>query len=631
MGVSGAVLVGSGAGAVVTWTESRSSGPSTWELTWSDEFAGTAGTLPNSSKWRFYEGGVGNNELERYVKLNDPDNAAQKHASLDGNGHLVITAYENTDPNLRCPNQESATVCAATSARLDTYQKFSQQAGRFEANIKVPAGKGLWPAFWGKGTGTLVNEMDIMEQIGNANGEAGKAHSALHGTDDLHLTSTYTLASGNFSDAYHLFAADWYPDHINYSIDGVSYHTIYRAQVESLGKQWPLVEDFYLILNLAVGGDWPGPPDETTPFPAQMYIDYVRVYQQTAPKVNAVGAITNHNDKCVDVAQSNPPDGTVIQQYTCNGTQPQTWTLATDGTIRAFGSCLTVPATAPGSKAEARACVPNDLTQQWRVEMGAQSGSVKMAQLYHSASGKCLQVPATGAQLEIQPCGPALGQAWSVPAGPTNHWRLTDGTGTTAKDFSRNANHAACASGVTWTPDAVRGTVAEFSGAQSCATGTGPVVNTGQSFTVSARVKLPGVPLTGNKTAVSQDGAQQSGFYLQYSGSLNAWGFNRMSADIANPTNNTGTYGTTTPTAAWTHLTGVYNAADTTLRLYVNGTAEGTPVAVANPWSATGPLVLGRGKWNGNPADFFPGLISDVQVWNRALNAQEVKSVALYQ
>ncbi|GGO65845.1 hypothetical protein GCM10012289_18510 [Nonomuraea cavernae] len=606
--------------------ESRSSGPTTWELTWSDEFSGAAGTLPRADKWNFYEGGVGNNELERYVKLGDPDGAAQKHASLDGDGHLVITAYKNTDPNLRCPNQESPTVCAATSARLDTFGKFSQQGGRFEARIKVPDGRGLWPAFWAKGTGTRVNEIDVMEQIGNRGSEAGRAHSALHGTDDLHLNGTYTLPSGKFADDYHLFAADWYPDHINYSVDGVSYHTIYRNAVEQSGRKWPLVEDFYLILNLAVGGDWPGPPDETTPFPSRMYIDYVRVFKATTPLVDAIGAITNHNDQCVDVAAAGTADGTAVQQYACNRTGAQTWTLATDGTVRALGKCLTVLGGAAGSGAELRTCASGADTQQWRVEAAAQSATVKMAQLYHLASAKCLQVPSTGSRLEVRECGPALAQGWSLPTAPTGRWKLDDGAGTTVKDASRNAAHATCASGVTWANDAARGTVAQFDGSRSCATATGPVVDTSKSFTVSAWVKLTATP-TRNVTAVSQDGVQQSGFYLQYSRSMNAWGFTRMSADVANPANNTSTYGTSPPTTGWTHLAGVYNATDRTVRLYVDGAPAGTPVTVANAWSATGPLAIGHGKWNGARTDFFPGQISDVQAWPVALGPEEVRAL----
>lgn len=618
--------------APATKVDSRASGPATWELTWSDEFSGAAGSLPQAGKWSFYEGGVGNNELQRYVKLNDPGDAARNHASLDGNGRLVITARKNTDTSLKCPSSESPNVCAATSARLTSNGKFAQQGGRFEARIKVPAGRGLWPAFWAKGATTNLNEFDVMEQIGNRDGEAAKAHSALHGTDGYHTLGTYALASGTMADDFHTFAAEWYPDHISFSIDGIVYFTQYRAAVEQSGKKWPLVEDFYLILNLAVGGDWPGPPDAATPFPSQMVVDYVRVYRATTPRVNAVGAVTNFDGNCMDVQYSGTADGTVVQRYACNATNAQTWTAATDGTLQAMGKCLAVGGTANGSKTSLQTCASGNAAQQWRIEGANQSATVRMPQLLNVGSGRCLQPPASGAQLEVQDCSNALAQGWNVPTGPDGRWRLQETGGSIAKDASRNANDADCATGVTWVDDPARGKVAQLDGAgPGCATRRGQVVDTSKSFTVSTWVKLNAAPGTRNLTAVSQDGTLASGFYLQYNASYGSWTFNRMSGDVLDPANNTATWATAPATTAWTHLAGVYDAPTKTMTLYVNGAKVGTPAPVANAWAATGPLAIGRGKWNGNYGDRFPGRISDVQAFGRALNAEEVKAVYLYQ
>ncbi len=246
-------------------------------LVWSDEFTGPAGSRPDPAKWVHDTGadGWGNHEWENYTDR--PDNA-----SLDGKGNLNITARRAPAPGTRC----AVGPCDITSARLITRGTFAQRYGRFEARIKVPAGPGLWPAFWMLGDDQgdhpcqdpKCGEIDIMEQVGAKEADTvwGSAHgpgySGEHG-----LTKDYRLPDGRpFSDDFHVFAVDWQPGRLAFSVDGHTYQT--RTPADAPGKEWIFDHPFFLLLNLAVGGDWPGPPDATTAFPATMTVDYVRAY-----------------------------------------------------------------------------------------------------------------------------------------------------------------------------------------------------------------------------------------------------------------------------------------------------------------------------------------------------------------
>jgi beta-glucanase (GH16 family) len=245
-------------------------------LAWSDEFNGADGSSPDSSKWTFDTGvggnGWGNHELETYT--NRTQNAQIK------SGNLVITALKETyaDP-------KDGVSRNYTSARLKTQGLFSQAYGRFEARIKIPAGQGMWPAFWmlGNDIGSVgwpkCGEIDIMENIGK---EPGTVHGSLHGPSTASSTSDlsapFSLTAGqNFADDFHLYAVEWEPGTIRFYVDTNLYATCNKSQWPA-GGAWTFDHPFFLILNVAVGGDWPGPPDNTTVFPQQMLVDYLRVY-----------------------------------------------------------------------------------------------------------------------------------------------------------------------------------------------------------------------------------------------------------------------------------------------------------------------------------------------------------------
>ena len=246
-----------------------------YTLTWSDEFSSANGSAPDSSKWTydFGGGGWGNQELESYTSR--PQNAQIQ------NGNLVITAlqenFTGTDGVAR----------NYTSARLKTQNLFTQSYGRFEARIKIPKGQGIWPAFWMLGNDITQNgwpkcgEIDIMENIGR---EPGTIHGSLHGPSSVahtsDSTSTDSLPLGqNYSDGFHIYAIEWEPGTVRFYVDSNNYATFTKAQWP-VGGQWVFDHPFFMIMNVAVGGVWPGSPDATTPFPQQMLVDYVRVYSK---------------------------------------------------------------------------------------------------------------------------------------------------------------------------------------------------------------------------------------------------------------------------------------------------------------------------------------------------------------
>ncbi len=247
-------------------------------LAWSDEFNGPAGSAVDGTKWVAEVGngsnGWGNHEREYYTNTT-------KNAAMDGAGNLVITAYQEQLGNkFRCWYG----VCQYTSARIKTQGKFEQAYGRFEARIKLPYGQGIWPAFWMLGNNIQTagwptcGELDIMENIGR---EPSIVHGTIHGpgySGANGIGSMYALSSGKFSDNFHVFAVEWEPNQIRWYVDGNLYQTRTPSDLPA-GSAWVFDHPFFLLLNLAVGGYWPGDPDTTTVFPQKMYIDYVRVYR----------------------------------------------------------------------------------------------------------------------------------------------------------------------------------------------------------------------------------------------------------------------------------------------------------------------------------------------------------------
>jgi len=245
-----------------------------FKLAWSDEFNGADGSSPDSSKWTYDTGGKGwgNNELECYTNLT-------QNAQMKG-GNLVITAMHQ--PAYAC---DGGTTNDYTSARLKTQGLFSQTYGRFEARIKIPAGQGMWPAFWMLGNNITsvgwpkCGEVDIMENIGR---EPGTVHGSLHGPSTVSNTSDATApfslpAGQNFADDFHLYAVEWEPGTVRFYVDSNLSGTFKPSQWPA-GGTWVFDHPFFIILNVALGGSWPAPPNATTMFPQQMLVDYVRVY-----------------------------------------------------------------------------------------------------------------------------------------------------------------------------------------------------------------------------------------------------------------------------------------------------------------------------------------------------------------
>jgi hypothetical protein len=180
-----------------------------------------------------------------------------------------------------------------------------------------------------------------------------------------------------------------------------------------------------------------------------------------------------------------------------------------------------------------------------------------------------------------------------------------------------------CPQGAKWEADDARGKVLTFDGDdQYCAT-TAAVLDTTASFSVAAWVKLAAHPGELAMAAVGQDGTNASGFYLQYSWFHHKWAFNWMEADVIDPVNNATATSNEPVTTEWTYLVGTYDAAKRQIQVYVNG-VPGTARTIGTPWKATGPLTIGRAKWNGEPANYLRGRVDDVRVWTRTLKPEEV-------
>jgi|SRR5579875_1439332 len=242
---------------------------SEWRLVWSDEFNGAANSPPDPAKWTYDlgGGGWGNRELETYTNT-------RNNVFEDGEGQLVIRAFKTESGGY-------------TSARLKTQGKFSIAYGRIEARIKIPRGQGLWPAFWMLGDDIAsagwpqCGEIDIMENIGK---EPALVHGTVHGpgySASHGITAQYALPGAPpLADDFHVYSVDWSPDLIRFSLDGTAYASVTPSSLPK-GAAWVYQHPFFLLLNVAVGGAWPGNPDQTTAFPQDMLIDWVRVWQRS--------------------------------------------------------------------------------------------------------------------------------------------------------------------------------------------------------------------------------------------------------------------------------------------------------------------------------------------------------------
>ncbi|MFD6888148.1 lectin [Streptomyces sp. NPDC059957] len=374
-------------------------------VTFSDEFDGPAGAAVDGGKWQIETGDNVNNHERQYYT------AGNRNAALDGQGHLAITARRENPANYQCWYGR----CEYTSARLNTAGKFTTTYGRVEARMKIPRGQGMWPAFWmlGSDIGQVgwpdSGEIDVMENVGF---EPSTVHGTLHGpgySGTGGIGAGYALPGGQaFADAFHTFAVDWSPNAITWSVDGTVYQR--RTPADLGGKQWVFNKPFFLILNLAVGGYWPGDPGGSTVFPQQLLVDYVRV-TTGGDQPGGGGPITGTGGKCVDVAGAGTANGTPVQLYDCNGSAAQRWSVGTDGTIRALGKCLDVASggTADGTPVQLWEC-NGSAAQRWAVP-AAQD-------IVNPQANKCLDASggssANGTRLQIWTCTGAANQKWTV-------------------------------------------------------------------------------------------------------------------------------------------------------------------------------------------------------------------------
>lgn len=235
-----------------------------WILAWHDEFDGPE---INPDYWTHEIGGHGWGNGESQYYTDSPDN------SFIEDGKLVIQALEQNMLGKRF-----------TSARLITQGKVSQQYGRIEARIQIPTGKGIWPAFWMLGDNfsqvgwPRSGEIDIMENIGS---EPGVVHGTLHGpgySGGSGVGTSYRLPDRRpFADDFHVYAVEWDPSEIRWYVDDVLFNTITANDVPG---DWVYDQPFFILLNVAVGGRWPGYPDNNTQFPQRMLVDYVRIYER---------------------------------------------------------------------------------------------------------------------------------------------------------------------------------------------------------------------------------------------------------------------------------------------------------------------------------------------------------------
>jgi beta-glucanase (GH16 family) len=243
-------------------------------LAWADEFDQPDNSAPDPAKWKFAVGGNGwgNEELEYYTSRRQ--NARIRH------GNLEIIAREESYGGRDGVRRDY------TSARLITSGKFEQAYGRFEARIKIPYGQGVWPAFWLLGADDkhvgwpTCGEIDIMENIGR---EPAIVHGTIHGpgySGAKGIGDPYSVSSGRFADDFHVYVVEWEPEQIRFYVDDHLYATRKPSDLPA-GTKWVYDHPFYILLNFAVGGGWPGSPDATTKFPQTMLVDYVRVYKKT--------------------------------------------------------------------------------------------------------------------------------------------------------------------------------------------------------------------------------------------------------------------------------------------------------------------------------------------------------------
>ncbi len=376
--------------------------------TWADEFNRPAGTPVDGSKWTSETGGGGwgNNERQFYT-------TSTSNAVHDGNGNLVITARRENPADYQCYYGR----CEYTSARLVTSGKFSQAYGKYEARIKIPRGQGIWPAFWmlGQDIGQVgwpnSGEIDIMENIGR---EPNRVYGTVHGpgySGGAGITGSRDIGRP-LADEFHTYGVEWSPDLIRWFLDGQEYHRITPANLG--GNRWVFNKPFFMILNVAVGGNWPGYPDGSTQFPQSMVVDWVRVNSSTdsppqPPTSTGTTIVSNWHNKCVDVPNWRFSDGQRLIVWNCTGSTNQRWEFV-NGTVRTQNNmCMDVAWGSRDNGAAIQIAACSGSPAQQFVLSGA-------GDLVNPQANKCVDIagwnPANDAVLQLWECTGAANQKW---------------------------------------------------------------------------------------------------------------------------------------------------------------------------------------------------------------------------
>ncbi|MFW6436783.1 MAG: family 16 glycosylhydrolase [Halococcoides sp.] len=283
-----------------------------WQLVWRDEFDGSI-----DDAWTHETGGGcgenarlksdcpwGNEEEQYYT---DGDNAAVE------DGSLVIEAREETAPN---------GVNEYTSGRLKTQGEHTMQYGRLDVRATFPEGQGIWPAIWMLGGYGWPDdgEIDVAEFLGD---ETDTIHATVHGpgySGGDGINTSHTDASVDFSASAHTYSIVWQDDRIDWYVDGEEFHSVTRSEIESAGNEWVFDHDFFFLLNVAVGGSWPGYPDETTEFPQQMVVDHVRQFEAVESTTTTTTTESTPEIDSIDgTVPEDPDDDGLYEDINANG------------------------------------------------------------------------------------------------------------------------------------------------------------------------------------------------------------------------------------------------------------------------------------------------------------------------
>jgi beta-glucanase (GH16 family) len=408
LSAAAAVMVALGAGLTVV----SQSGTADAAVVWNEDFNGAAGTGVDTSKWNFDTGGkgFGNQELQYYT-------SGTSNVAMDGQGHLVITARKGSNGHNDCWNG----TCQFTSGRIQTSSKFTQQYGHIESRIQVPNGSGLWPAFWMLGGGNWPDdgEIDIMEVVGR---DPNRLFGTLHGPgySGGNGYGGNLVASSPWHQAFHTYAVDWAPDLIVWTVDGREFFRATPASLKAAkgNVSWVYTHPFFVILNLAVGGNFGQGDPASLPAESRMLVDYVHV--STSNTTPPSGGTTtpsggkafksNLSGRCIDIPGAKSADGARLQMYDCNGTAAQQWVANGDGTLRALGKCMDPAggALTNGTPIQLANCNGNPVQRFILSSAG---------DLVNVSANKCVDVKdrnsANGAQLQLQDCNGGSHQKWT--------------------------------------------------------------------------------------------------------------------------------------------------------------------------------------------------------------------------